>query len=57
MFLVGQAIELALKVYLLNSGVGLRELRRDYGRGLHRSLRKAKELWFNCPKEEERENG
>lgn len=44
MFLVGQAIELALKAYLLAKGVGLRNLRRDYGHELHHSLRKAKEL-------------
>lgn len=44
MFLVGQAVELALKAYLLAKGVGLRELRRNYGHELHRSLRKAKEL-------------
>jgi hypothetical protein len=44
MFLVGQAVELALKAYLLAKGVGLRQLRRDYGHELHRSLRKAKEL-------------
>ena len=44
MFLVGQAVELALKAYLLAKGVGVRELRRNYGHELHRSLRKAKEL-------------
>jgi hypothetical protein len=44
LFLVGQAIELALKAYLLAKGVELRELRRNYGHELHRSLRKAKEL-------------
>jgi hypothetical protein len=44
MFLVGQSIELALKAYLLAKGVELRQLRRDYGHELHRSLRKAKEL-------------
>jgi hypothetical protein len=44
MFLIGQAIELALKAYLLAKGVPLRNLRRDYGHELHRSLRKAKEL-------------
>jgi len=44
MFLVGQAIELALKAYLLSQGVPLRQLRREYGHELHRSLRKAKEL-------------
>ena len=44
MFLIGQAIELALKAYLLAKGVALRNLRRDYGHELHRSLRKAKEL-------------
>lgn len=44
MFLVGQAIELALKAYLLAKGVEPRELRRDFGHELRRSLRKAKEL-------------
>lgn len=44
MFLVGQAVELALKSYLLSRGVTLRELRRDYGHQLHRALRRAKEL-------------
>jgi len=44
MFLVGQAVELALKAYLLAKGVELRKLRRKYGHELHRSLRKAKEL-------------
>lgn len=44
MFLVGQAVELALKAYLLAKGVELRKIRRDYGHELHRSLRKAKEL-------------
>ena len=43
MFLVGQSIELALKAYLLFKGVDLRTLRHDYGHGLHRSLRKAKD--------------
>jgi len=43
-FLVGQAIELALKAYLLAKGVELPKLRRNYGHELHRSLRKAKEL-------------
>ena len=44
MFLVGQAVELALKSFLLKRGVSLRNLRHDYGHDLHRSLRKAKEL-------------
>jgi hypothetical protein len=44
MFLVGQAIELALKAFLLKKGVELRKLRHNYGHDLHRSLRKAKEL-------------
>lgn len=44
MFLVGQSIELALKAYLLHRGVSLREIRKDCGHELHRSLRKAKEL-------------
>lgn len=44
MFLVGQAIELALKAFLVARGITLRQLRTDYGHELHRSLRKAKEL-------------
>lgn len=44
MFLVGQAVELALKAYLLSKGIELRKLRHDYGHELHRTLRKAKEL-------------
>lgn len=44
MFLVGQAIELALKAFLLHQGVELRKLRYDYGHELHRALKKAKEL-------------
>lgn len=44
MFLVGQAIELALKSYLLLKGVELSKLRQKYGHDLHRCLRKAKEL-------------
>ena len=44
MFLVGQSIELALKSYLVDKGVTLRQLKTDYGHELHRSLRKAKEL-------------
>lgn len=44
MFLVGQAIELALKAFLLHRGVELRQLRYDYGHELHRALKKAKEL-------------
>ncbi|GMV60476.1 MAG: hypothetical protein AMXMBFR72_35640 [Betaproteobacteria bacterium] len=44
MFLVGQAIELALKAFLLKKGVELRKLRHNFGHDLHRSLRKAKEL-------------
>jgi hypothetical protein len=44
LFLVGQAIELALKAFLLSRGVTLRELRTHFGHGLHRSFRKAKEL-------------
>lgn len=46
MFLVGQAIELALKAFLLSEGVSLRSLRQDYGHELHRSVRKCKELGF-----------
>jgi hypothetical protein len=45
MFLTGQAIELALKAFLLSKGVPLKTLRgRDYGHQLHACLRKAKEL-------------
>jgi HEPN domain-containing protein len=44
MFLVGQAVELALKAYLLQMGVSLVDIRKKYGHQLHRSLRKAKEL-------------
>ena len=44
MFLIGQALELSLKAYLLSKGVDLRKLRHDYGHGLHRALRKAKEF-------------
>lgn len=44
MFLVGQAVELVLKSYLLSQGVSLRQLRHDYGHELRRALRKAKEL-------------
>ncbi|MDR7334387.1 hypothetical protein [Roseateles asaccharophilus] len=44
MFLVGQAIELALKAYLLHKGVELKRLRQDFGHEIHRALRKAKEL-------------
>ena len=42
--MVGQAVELALKAFLLSKGVSLRKLRMDYGHKLHRSLRKSKEL-------------
>jgi len=45
MFLTGQAIELALKAFLLSKGVPLKSLRgREYGHQLHACLRKAKEL-------------
>jgi HEPN domain-containing protein len=44
MYLVGHAIELALKAYLLANGITLRKLKRNYGHDLHRILRKAKEL-------------
>ena len=44
MFLVGQAIELALKAFLLSKGVPLSRLRKEHGHDLHISLRKAKEL-------------
>ena len=46
LFLVGQAVELALKAFLLSQGVSLSTLRKDYGHELHRALRKAKELGF-----------
>jgi hypothetical protein len=46
MFLLGQSIELALKAYLLNRGVTLRDLRVMYSHGLRRSHRKARELGF-----------
>jgi hypothetical protein len=44
MFLVGQAIELALKSLLLHRGVTLRELRTQYGHGLPQLLSKAIQL-------------
>jgi HEPN domain-containing protein len=44
MFLIGQAVELALKAYLLQMGVSLEGIRKKYGHQLHLSLRKAKEL-------------
>lgn len=44
MLLVGQAIELALKSFLLAKGVELSSLRLKYGHDLHRCLRKATEL-------------
>jgi hypothetical protein len=45
LFLTGQAIELALKAFLLSKGITLKALRsRDYGHQLHVCLRKAKEL-------------
>jgi hypothetical protein len=45
LFLVGHAIELSLKSFLLTRDVTLEALRsRDYGHQLHRCLRKAKEL-------------
>jgi hypothetical protein len=45
LFLTGQAIELALKAFLLSKGVPLKALRgREYGHQLHVCLRKAKEL-------------
>ena len=44
MFLVGQSIELILKSFLIHKGVSLRHIRTKYGHGLHKSLRKAKEL-------------
>lgn len=44
MFLVGHALELALKAYLLSRGVPLRKLRQTYRHDLRRTLRKAKEL-------------
>ena len=47
MFLAGQSIELILKAYLLHRGVSLRHIRTKFGHGLHKSLRKAKELGLN----------
>jgi hypothetical protein len=44
MFLTGQAIELILKAFLLQNGVTLRDVRKDYGHELKRALKKAKEL-------------
>ena len=44
MFLVGQAIELSLKAYLLLRGVSLRDLRTEYGHNLTKSLGKCIEL-------------
>jgi len=44
MFLVGQSIELILKSYLIHKGVSLKHIRTKYGHGLHKSLKKAKEL-------------
>ena len=44
MFLVGQSIELILKSFLIHKGVSLRHIRTKYGHGLHKSMRKAKEL-------------
>lgn len=48
MFLVGQAIELSLKSFLLHHGVSLQILRsKKYGHNLHALLRSAKELGLN----------
>lgn len=44
MFLVGQAIELSLKAFLLHRGVTLRQLRKSHGHQLRSALKKAKEL-------------
>jgi HEPN domain-containing protein len=45
LFLIGQAIELALKAFLLSKDIPLKTLRsRDYGHQLHVCLRKAKEM-------------
>lgn len=46
LYLIGHSIELALKAYLLQHGLTLRELRdkKKYGHDLHACQRKAKEL-------------
>lgn len=44
MFLTGQSLELILKSYLLHRGVSPRDIRAKYGHGVHKALRKAKEL-------------
>jgi hypothetical protein len=45
LYLIGHSIELALKAYLLQNGLTLRELRhKQYGHDLHACQRKAKEL-------------
>ena len=44
LYLVGHSIELSLKSYLLQQGITLSDLRRNFGHNLHDSFRKAKEL-------------
>ena len=45
LYLIGHSSELALKAYLLQHGLTLRELRyKQYGHDLHACQRKAKEL-------------
>ena len=51
LYLVGHSIELSLKSYLLQQGITLRDLRRNFGHSLHDCFRKAKELGL-APKAE-----
>ena len=44
LYLIGHSIELSLKAFLVHRGVGLRELRTQFGHSLHRCLKRAKEL-------------
>jgi hypothetical protein len=46
LFLIGQAIELGLKAYLVEQGVSLRSVRLDYGHDFLKSIKKSKELGF-----------
>lgn len=49
LYLIGHSIELALKAYLLQHGLTLRELRhKQYGHDLHACQRKAKELGLDA---------
>ncbi|MGF6995527.1 hypothetical protein [Paraburkholderia sp. GAS32] len=43
-FLAAHGIELTLKAYLRHTGIGARDLSRQYGHDLHACYRKAKEL-------------